>query len=122
MADQNSPNVDRRTMTTAQKIRFSAMTLVFVMGLAVHMGAATSAQAQQVCFPREDGLARLASQHDEQVSARGLATGGKQMFEITTGPKGGWTLLVTDVAGRSCVIAHGEAWTPVKTQSDGVGS
>ena len=44
---------------------------------------------------------------------RGLATNGKAMFELFASEEGGWTPVVTDVEGRSCVIGSGIAWTDV---------
>ena len=35
------------------------------------------------------------------------------MFELFASEEGGWTLVVTDVQGRSCVIGSGVAWTDI---------
>jgi hypothetical protein len=75
--------------------------------------ASVPAQAQQLCLLRDVAVSQLTKQHGEEISARGLATDGKFMMELFTGERGSWTLITTDVNGRSCVVASGEAWSPV---------
>ena len=86
--------------------------------LAVGVMAATSmvslpAQAQQLCLLRDAAVSQLTKQHGEEVTARGLSANGKFMMELFTGDSGTWTLITTDVNGRSCIVASGEAWSPV---------
>ena len=52
----------------------------------------------------------LEGQYGEKVSGRGLAQEGRAMVELFRSETGSWTLIVTDVNGRSCVMASGEAW------------
>ena len=94
---------------------------IFALGAAVVFSVATlmtapAATAQQACMLHDDAVAQLAKKFDEQVSARGLTPDGKQMFEIVSSEKGTWTLIVTDVHGKSCVVATGEAWHLVESQ------
>ncbi len=74
------------------------------------------ASAQQICFVRDDGIKQLGGRHGEQVTARGLAENGRAMMELLQSEGGSWTFVVTDVQGRSCVIASGEAWSEIKPQ------
>ncbi len=71
------------------------------------------ADAQQICLLHETAAKQLAEQHQETVVGRGLATNGKALFELFASEEGGWTLVVTDVEGRSCVIGSGVAWTDI---------
>ncbi len=58
----------------------------------------------------EEAVAWLDERYGEQVTGRGLADEGRVMFEIFTGPKGTWTLLVSTPEGPSCIIADGFDW------------
>ena len=94
---------------------------IFGLGAAAVFAATTlitapQATAQQTCMLHADAVTQLAKQFDERISARGLTPDGKQMFEIVSSEKGTWTLIITDVHGKSCVIATGEAWHRVETQ------
>ncbi len=72
--------------------------------------SATSANAQQVCAPRDRAVVQLEKQFEENVSGRGLTLNGKKMFELFISEKGSWTMLISDPQGRSCVVASGEYW------------
>ena len=64
-------------------------------------------------------MEQLKKQHGESITGRGIARGGKSMVELLTGKNGSWTVVVTDVKGRSCIVATGNAWhaiTPLKGQ------
>ena len=82
--------------------------------LATALSISPEANAQQLCLIRGDAVAQLGKQYGEAVTGRGLVQDGKAMFELLTSEKGSWTLVVTDVNGRSCVVAAGEAWQPIK--------
>ena len=71
------------------------------------------ADAQQRCLLHEAAAKQLAERHQETVVGRGLASNGKAMFELFANAEGGWTLVVTNVEGRSCVIGNGVGWTDV---------
>ena len=73
-----------------------------------------TANAQQVCTPRDKAVSQLEKQFDEQVAGRGLAENGKRMLEVFVSEKGSWTLLASDARGRSCVMASGESWRGVE--------
>ena len=65
---------------------------------------------QRGCLPHDAAVEKLQGQFDERVSARGLANEGRAMVELFRSDTGSWTLIMTDVRGRSCVMATGEAW------------
>ena len=59
---------------------------------------------------RDEAVAWLEARFGERAIGRGLADGGRVMFEVFAGPKGTWTLLVSTPEGPSCIIADGFDW------------
>jgi hypothetical protein len=57
---------------------------------------------------------QLKSTYREKVSGCGLANQKQSMVELFVSETGSWTLVMTDVQGRSCVMASGEAWHEFK--------
>ncbi len=72
--------------------------------------SASSANAEQFCAPRNEAVIQLEKQFGELVSGRGLAANGKRMIELLVSENGSWTVLISDLNGRSCVMASGENW------------
>ncbi|WP_214470788.1 hypothetical protein [Mesorhizobium sp. dw_380] len=68
-----------------------------------------SAQAQLVCGGRSDVVAGLAKAFQERQIGYGVV-GQVAIVEIYVSASGSWTLLITDVSGRSCILAAGEGW------------
>ncbi len=77
------------------------------------IGAAT-AEAQQLCLVRDQAVTQLMKQYEEQAIGRGVADQGKAMVELFASEKGSWTLVVTGVDGRSCVITGGVSWINIQ--------
>ena len=71
----------------------------------------SAANAQQVCVVRDTAVTQLESQFDEQIVGRGLIDNGKAMVELFVSGTGTWTVVVTDIKGRSCIVASGMSWT-----------
>ena len=86
------------------KIIFS---LIATVSLLISTGAAT---AEQVCAPRDRAVNQLEKQFQENVSGRGLTVNGMRMIELFVSEAGSWTVLASDPAGLSCIIASGESW------------
>lgn len=76
---------------------------------AATMLAAMPAQAQFFCDRHDDLVARLAETFREQRVASGLA-GNAWIVELFVSPNGTWTVLMTDVQDRSCIVAAGDGW------------
>lgn len=64
---------------------------------------------QQQCAPRDEVIKVLAAKYQESQRALGVIN-EKAMMEIYSSPAGTWTMVVTNDAGVSCVLASGEAW------------
>jgi len=68
-----------------------------------------SAQAQLVCGVHSDVVAGLAQAFQEKQIGYGVV-GQAAIVEIYVSASGSWTMLITDVKGRSCILAAGEGW------------
>lgn len=79
-------------------IRFAALLAIM----------ATSATAE-LCLPRDEMAKGLLKLYGESVAARLLTSSGKEVIEVFTAPNS-WTMIVTDAAGKACIIADGKAW------------
>ncbi len=92
--------------------RRQATILWVVLTLLLFIALGT-AQAEQLCLPREDAVAQLGARFDERVIGRGLAASGEAMVELFVSEAGSWTVVLTDTAGLSCVVASGDDWSTV---------
>ena len=79
---------------------------------------AAPASAQVICSERGKFIERLATRYHEAPVAMGLAANGS-VVEVLASDSGTWTIIVTTPAGRSCVVASGEAWGDVPFFSAG---
>lgn len=75
--------------------------------------AAPEPTSQQVCVAHEVAIEQLKDEYSEQVKGRGLTDNAQEMVEVFTSNDGSWTVLITDVDGRSCVVLTGESWHKV---------
>lgn len=82
-------------------------TLALAGALAVGTNAA-SAQ-YQFCVEHGDLVAHLSEQFQERQFAFGLI-GQVAVMEVFVAETGTWTIVVTDLAGRSCIVAAGDNW------------
>ena len=85
---------------------YSAIAASVLFELAV---MAPTADAAQVCGPREKIVFELGKQFNENRKSLGLA-GEAAVIELYVSSKGSWTLVSTDTKGVACLIAAGEAW------------
>ena len=90
-------------------------TLILAGALAVGTNAA-SAQ-YQYCVEHRDLVAHLSEQFQERQFAFGLI-GQMAIMEVYVADSGSWTIIVTDLAGRSCIVAAGEHWENVMIPAD----
>ncbi|RWK29325.1 hypothetical protein [Mesorhizobium sp.] len=90
-------------------------TLILAGALAVGTNAA-SAQYRH-CVEHGDLVAHLSEQFQERQFALGLI-GDMAIMEVYVADSGSWTIIVTDVAGRSCIVAAGEHWENMVIPTD----
>ena len=88
--------------------------LMGLFALTVLSLSAAPAEAQMKCDLRDNALSHLETQFDEQVVGRGLTRDGRAMVELLLSETGSWSVLVTDVRGRTCLIATGEDWSEIQ--------
>jgi hypothetical protein len=67
------------------------------------------AQSQSQCGPHDAIIKVLNAKFQENQRAIGLIN-EKAMMEVYISPQGTWTMVVTNEAGMSCVLATGEGW------------
>ncbi|MDL2402722.1 hypothetical protein [Rhizobium mayense] len=77
----------------------------------LHPGSAAS-QAMLACAQRVDIVAFLDAEYSEKLSAIGQLD-PKRIVEIFAAESGSWTMMITDVSGRSCVILSGQNWESI---------
>jgi len=68
-----------------------------------------SAHAQLVCGGHSDVVAGLAQAFQQRQIGYGVV-GQAAIVEVYVSASGAWTMLITDVRGRSCILATGEGW------------
>ncbi|CCV04747.1 conserved exported hypothetical protein [Mesorhizobium metallidurans STM 2683] len=91
--------------------RKSLLGWVKALILAGALAAGTNAAGAQNQFCVEHGqlVAQLSEKYQERQFAFGLI-GQVAIMEVFVAETGSWTIAVTDVAGRSCIIAAGDNW------------
>ncbi len=89
--------------------------ILILAGLLTFGGAAaqTAPQAGSVCFDHDELRANLARDYQERQSAYGRV-GNDAIMEIYASEGGTWTLVMTDTAGNSCIMAAGDGYEPPK--------
>jgi hypothetical protein len=93
-------------MKNAMRAGFALTALASV---ALFTGAPLATSQTNVCAPRDDLVAQLGSQYNENQRALGLL-GEQAVMEVFASDQGSWTILTTDVNGTSCIVAAGEGW------------
>ncbi|MGI6856444.1 hypothetical protein [Mesorhizobium sp. 1B3] len=75
------------------------------LALSVH---STAAQGPS-CGPYKAVVKSLAEQYREKPQSVGVID-NNTVLEVFVSDAGTWTIVVTDTAGRSCVLSAGEGW------------
>ncbi len=108
----------RRENRTAQR------TVLLILTLALALLMPATADAQIACGKRDTILATLARDHHEAPVARGLTADGR-LIEVIAAEGGSFTVLVSQPAGMSCIVASGLHWqalTPDEIQAQAPGA
>ena len=105
-------------MMNFRRTSLFAIAILWALVVAAPFGG-TEARAQEACVVRAEAVAQLDKKFGEAVAARGLAQDGKAMVELFANPNGSWTIVATNVNGRSCIVASGEIWTTTAPVSGG---
>ena len=100
--------------------RTSGLACALMIGT-LFTGLASPAEAQGRCGPHGEIVKVLNGKYKENRRALGLIN-DKAMMEVYLSAKGTWTMLVTDQAGITCILAAGDAWdeAPLLVQGTGI--
>ena len=79
-------------------------------------------QAQTACAPHDEALALFAKKYQEQRIATGVTNGGERVEVLASKNGGTWTILVTLLDGRSCLVSAGEGWNTIEPKDEGPGA
>ncbi|MBB5571635.1 MULTISPECIES: hypothetical protein [Rhizobium] len=71
-----------------------------------------ASQAMLACAERGDIVAFLEAHYSEKLSAIGQLD-PKNIIEIFAAESGSWTMMITSISGRSCVILTGQNWESI---------
>ena len=72
----------------------------------------------RACQPRAEMLDKLRLRFRETPRAVGLSSDGS-VVEVTVSETGGWSIIVTQTTGISCLVAVGERWQQIDVASLG---
>lgn len=95
-------------------IRGLARAVILAAVVTAHPSPAAS-QAVASCAQRSEVIEFLLRQYQEKPAAIGLIN-PHAVMEFYSADSGTWTLVVTDVNGRSCVILAGKSWEALPPQ------
>jgi len=70
----------------------------------------SAAAAQNICALRSEMISRLWDKYTERQVAVGLINDNR-LVEVFVSEEGDWTIIITDITGRSCVASAGKNWT-----------
>lgn len=90
----------------------SAWVKALILAGALALGTSAAGAQYQYCVEHGVLVAHLSENFQEKQFAFGLI-GQTAIMEVFVGESGTWTIIVTDVAGTSCIIAAGNNWESV---------
>lgn len=90
-----------------------------VLALAIMLNAASAVSAQPACTTHEQMVKQLESKYSERRVAVALSEKGS-LIEIYSSPDGAtWTMVVTLIDGRSCILIAGKDWFDARQVAQG---
>ena len=92
------------TLTRPRVSRIWLKTLTFVTCLLLE----GTAQAQQMCGPKDALLAAFKAQFEEVPVAAGLT--GERVVQVIASPAGTWSLFAISPNGVACLVLTGTEW------------
>lgn len=98
-------------MSLGRLLSIAAPLLCLAFGPIFAAGATPAQLVVARCLPQKDMEARLLQDYGERLAGWGATAGGGFLLEHFEDPAdGSWTVVLTDPAGTSCIMATGEAW------------
>lgn len=102
-------------MRTFKMKLFSIVVAIFLIA------GVTSAAAQNICAERGELVKKLWDKWQEAQVARGLVNDNR-LVEIFVSQKGSWTIIISDISGKSCVASAGKNWVSRGFKAPGKGT
>ena len=99
-----------------QPLKFAA-----ILAAAALFSCVTEASAAMPCGAHDAVTKSLTTKFKEARRIMGVMN-ARAVMEVFLSPQGTWTVLVTDTAGTTCVIATGQDWQEVPIELAGVAS
>ena len=97
----------------------AVLSLACLIGMPLpRVADAQQPQPSQTCGERLKIIAFIAKKYKEVPRAMAI-TGGNSFMEIFLSPTGTWTALITDVTGKTCIVASGEGWEDIAIKPAG---
>ena len=88
--------------------------------LTLSLLAATQAQGQAQCGPRDTVVQFLADTYGETRQAAGLERSGALVEMFANMETGSWTAIASSADGTSCLLADGTGWQPDEAEPEGI--
>ncbi|BCH21869.1 hypothetical protein MesoLjLc_14920 [Mesorhizobium sp. L-8-10] len=88
--------------------RFS-LTRWIGFAVAVAVVSPSAAHAQVICLDRTALVDSLSARLHQRQFGYGIVS-DTVVVELYTAPDGSWTVVMTDVSGRACILAIGQGW------------
>ncbi|EBX4816986.1 hypothetical protein BL470_005329 [Escherichia coli] len=85
------------------------LAVLVASGLIVGAQAAEPPRRGPFCAARGALLDKLRRDYQQEAAGKGQV-GPDRLMEILIGRDGGWTVLMTEANGVSCIVAAGENW------------
>ena len=104
-----------------RKTSISLMGAAAVVAMLGFHPLAAEAQQNGPCAERTNVIDTLGTQYKESPRAIGLVS-QEAVLEIFVSETGTWTVVVTDPAGVSCVLAAGQSWEEIPVASNAPGA
>lgn len=90
--------------------RFSLMRWIgFAVAAAGTAVLPPAAHAQVICLDRTALVDSLSARLHQRQFGYGMVS-DTVIVELYTAPDGSWTVVMTDVSGRACILAIGQGW------------
>jgi len=106
-------------MGTIRRTMLAAFVAVLpVQAFAEMAPANTGSTLQAACAPHDALVAQLNGRYAEKLTSLGLSVNGHIMQVYAAADGQSWTIVSTNPAGVSCILASGHHWQGVKPASD----
>ncbi|MFQ5773482.1 MAG: hypothetical protein ACE5GS_03080 [Kiloniellaceae bacterium] len=89
------------------------------LALALLLNAGTAARAQSVCTTHSAMAEQLKSKYAENRIAVALTSKGSLVEVFSSADGATWTVVVTLIDGRSCILIAGEDWQDARRVAQG---